>query len=362
MLLLALLVLSGRRQPAGGTLGLSLLLVLFSLAAAPQVVNRVLLLAGTAPLSPHDCLERADTLLAEEGEAARDRAASLVRRALDRSPADLEAHEGLAKALGPGPEGEEALRRALALSPWAVEVRDELGFRLWARGDRAAGADELEESMFRFPYLVSHAYLSPDTGLEPSDTGQVVHALVEGDTMTVRLARLEPDMVASVERGLVRALDRVQEGDARAAVRDDLVTVLEARERWGEAATVLRSEADPSAGGAANLTRAARDYLKARDYAAAEQTMLAALLRTPEQGDLYRDLAVDIYAERGDFSTAEGVLKAGERDAIDMLPIYDGVTEVLARREATRVEDFMGPPAPSRACEGGSEENAQWAQ
>src|SRR5439155_14333985 len=122
-------------------------------------------------------------------------------------------------------------------------------------------------------------------------------------------------------------------------------------------ATVLRAEAERGAG--ANFTRAARDYLKVRNYVAAEQTLLAALLRTPEQGDLYRDLAVDIYAARGDFSTAEGVLKAGERNAIDMLPIYDGVTEVLARRESTHVEDFVGPAAPPRGLDGASEGNPQ---
>ena len=177
--------------------------------------------------------------------------------------------------------------------------------------------------------------------------------MVEGDTMKVRLARLEPGMVAAIERGLAGALDKVQAGEARAAILDDLVTVIEAGGRWGEAATMLRAEAERGAGRGVNLSRAARDYLKARDYAAAEQTMLAALLRTPEQGDLYRDLAVDIYAARGDFSTAEGVLKAGERNAVDMLPIYDGVTEVLAKRESTRAGDLVGTALPPRLSDEG---------
>jgi len=160
-------------------------------------------------------------------------------------------------------------------------------------------------------------------------------------------------MVAAIERGLAQALNKAQADDARAAILDDLVTLLEAGERWGEAATVLRAEAERGAGPGINLTRAARDYLKARDYAAAEQTLLTALLRRPEQGDLYRDLAVDIYAARGDFSTAEGVLKAGERNAIDMLPIYDGVTEVLAKRESTRAGDFVGTALPPRLSDEG---------
>ena len=105
------------------------------------------------------------------------------------------AHEALADVLAPGPESEAALRRALALNPWSAELRDRLGLRLWARGDKAAGAAELEESIYRFPYLVSHAYLTGDSGdLSFGDPGQLVHALVDGDTLKTRLATLESGM------------------------------------------------------------------------------------------------------------------------------------------------------------------------
>jgi hypothetical protein len=56
-----------------------------------------------------------------------------------------------------------------------------------------------------------------------------------------------------------------------------------------------------------------------------------------------------VYAARGDFSTAERVLDAGERNAVDMLPVYHGVTQMLARRRATRFEEFVGPLPPPRA-------------
>jgi hypothetical protein len=87
--------------------------------------------------------------------------------------------------------------------------------------------------------------------------------------------------------------------------------------------------------------RAARDYLKARDESNAEKTLLAALERTPEQGDLYRDLAVKVYADRGDFDVADTVLEAGERNAVNMMPVYRGTTEVLTRREAARGDDAV---------------------
>src|SRR5207247_3131480 len=67
MVLVALLVLSGRPQRAGGTGALGLLLVLLVVAAGPQVANSLRLLAGASPLSAGDCLEKADLALAEAG-------------------------------------------------------------------------------------------------------------------------------------------------------------------------------------------------------------------------------------------------------------------------------------------------------
>src|SRR5437867_2085498 len=101
MVVVALLVLSGRSQRAGGTGALGLLLVLLVAAAGPQLANSARLLAGAAPVSSRDCLEKADLVLAEDGD--RGRALALVRRGLDRSPASLEGHEALAAALEPGP-------------------------------------------------------------------------------------------------------------------------------------------------------------------------------------------------------------------------------------------------------------------
>jgi len=132
------------------------------------------------------------------------------------------------------------------------------------------------------------------------------------------------------------------------SIANDLVSLLEARERWRDAATVLADEGERSLDANTDLGRAARNYLKARDFASAEQNLLAALLRTPEQGQLYRDLAVEVYAARGDFPLAERVIEAGQRNALDMLPIYDGVTEVLTQRESVQDgDDFVGPEQPT---------------
>src|SRR5439155_3287601 len=180
----ALLVLSGRSQRAGGTGALGLLLVLLVAAAGPQLANSARLLAGTAPVSSRDCLEKADLVLAEDGD--RGRALALVRRGLDRSPASLEGHEALGAALEPGPAAEAELRRALALSPWSPEVRDRLALQLWARGARQEGAAELEESMFRFPSLSSHAYLGPASERER-------HGIPD-DGLSGRMAALDDEM------------------------------------------------------------------------------------------------------------------------------------------------------------------------
>jgi len=85
------------------------------------------------------------------------------------------------------------------------------------------------------------------------------------------------------------------------------------------------------------------------DRAAAEQVLRAALQRAPERGDLYRTLAVDVYAARGDFPAAESVLQAGERNALDMLPVYEGVTEVLGRRETMGIKKLTSATPPPSA-------------
>jgi tetratricopeptide (TPR) repeat protein len=288
-----------------------------------------------APLSPSRCLAAADLVLAETGDAAR--AAVLVRRALDRSPADREAHAMLARVLGPGPAGDAALDRAIALNPWSAELRDALALRLWRRGEREAAAGALEESMRRSPYLAAHGFLAPDSAPD-DDPRQLVRVVVEGDTMAVRLAALDPTLADAIERGLAGALDAAPAGETRAAIVDDLVTLREARGRFAEAAALLRAEADPGADGAGRLAHAARNYVKAGDHAAAERALLTALLRTPERGELYRELAVDVYGTRRDFDTAERVLRAGERSAVDILPVYEGVTELLAQRESARFD------------------------
>ena len=357
MVVLALLVLMGRRQRNGRTWALLPMLGLLLLAALPPIANSVLLVAGKPPISPLVCLEASDAKLAEEG--AWDEAAALARRAIEWSPANRETHQALAQALGHGPEAEAALRKALALEPWAADVRDDLGIRLWQRGDRRAAAKELEEAMFRFPHLVSHAYLDPESGILPPDTSQqLIRELTDGDIVSVRLSGLDEVMVGAIERGLRRALDTAPGGEMRTAIVDDLVTLLEARERWSEAAATLRTEADLRADESTTLARAARDYLKGQDYEAAEQMLLAALIRTPDQGDLYRKLAVDVYARQGDFPAAESVLAAGERNALDSVPVFRGVTEVLARRDSARTDEiarYATPPVPGDDDEDGED-------
>src|SRR4029077_6699335 len=102
-------------------------------------------------LSPDDALAAADRAFSEDDDAPR--AQAFARAAIDRSPAHRAAPERLAKVLGPGPEGEEALRRPLRLEPWYSPGRDDLAFRLWNRGEHEAAVDQLEESFYRLPAL-----------------------------------------------------------------------------------------------------------------------------------------------------------------------------------------------------------------
>jgi tetratricopeptide (TPR) repeat protein len=278
-------------------------------------------------------MDEADALLSEDDDRAG--AVTAARVAIDRSPANRDAHVMLADALGPGDEGDASMRRAVALEPWAPELRDQLGLRLWNRGRRDEAVAELEESMFRYPTLATHAYLDPDSDMFPPATSeQLVRELVEGGTVKARLVLLDDQLAGAIERGLRRALDAHPGGDTHGVIAQDIVTLLESRGRWSEAADALREQGELSLDDPNLLARAAKNYLKVSDSEAAEKTLLTAITRTPEQGELYQRLAVDVYAHRGDFKMADTVLDAGERNAIDLVPVYRGVTEVLAKRES----------------------------
>src|SRR5207249_647422 len=120
-------------------------------------------------------------------------------------------------------------------------------------------------SMYRFPYLASHAYLSADVD-SASDPARLVRALAEGDTLSVQLAALESETAAAIERGLRHALDDAALGESRVSIANDLAPLLEAR----------------------------------------------------------------------------------QRNALDMLPVYEGVTEVLTQRESAQDgDDFVGPEQPT---------------
>src|SRR5262249_6275360 len=311
--------------------GLAAFAALGVAAAVPVVWNAALVLSDRTPLSPDSALAAADRAFSEDNDAPR--AQALVRAAIDRSPACRDAHEMLARVLGPGPDGDEALRHALRLEPWYVPGRDDLAFRLWRRGEREAAAAELEESLYRFPYLVSHAFLGSAAELTPGDGPYVVRALADGDFVTAHLASLDPALTDAIARGLDRALAETPAGEKHTGIVADRVTLLEARERWAEAADMLRAEARLDDTDDRSLGHAARDYLKVKDLGRAEEALLAALLRNPERGSLYQRLAVDVYTMNGDFPLAEKVVEAGERNAVDMLPVYDASADVIAKRE-----------------------------
>lgn len=348
MVLLGLLVLSFPARDTPRSFGLAVCALLFVVAAAPVAWNAFLVGSDGTPLAPDDALLAADHAVSEGAEDGAARGLALVTAAIDRSPANRDAHEMLAQVLGPGTDGDAALRRALRLEPWYMPGRDALALRLWRRGEREAAAAELEESFARFPSLDRHAFLGPDVDLSAGDGAFVVRALADGDTLAVRLARVDPALTAAIARGLDRALADTPAGGRRASIVADRVALLEAGERWAEAADTLRAEAERDESDERSLSQAARNYLRANDPKRAEEALLAALLRNPERGSLYQRLAVDIYTARGDFASAEQVVKAGERHAVDMLPVYSASAEVIAKREQAWTQRLTGPGEEGR--------------
>jgi O-antigen ligase len=324
-----------------GSWALAALLALLLLAAAPVAADRVYEAAGRDPISPGGLLARADAVLAEEGDRAA--AIGLVQRALDRSPADREAHEAMATVVGGGPESDVWLRRALRLDPCANEIRDRLARQLWERGEADAAATELEESIARYPDVDAHLFPAGEAVAGSAAQG-FLRELERGAAMRYALADLPAPLADATERGLRRALAEPLGGRARQGVVEDLVLLLEARERWTDAAAELRAAAAPTPADAPQLARAANDYLRAGDAAAAEETLVAALELSPQDGELYRTLAVEVLAARGDFAAAEQVLHAAQDNSQDMLPVYRGLTRVLSMREAARFEAAVRVP------------------
>ena len=308
-----------------------LLPALLMVAALLPALDAARVAVGDLPCSAGDCLARARLHAAGDGEDVR-----LARRALDWSPADRDAHAALAAALGDTPEAEQLLRAAVALAPWSSDDRDRLALALFRRGERIEGAAELEESVLRAPALRSHPLLLPASASATA---------VTADRSARGLTQLEPEMLDAVERGLSRALQATPTGSE--TLVDDLATLREARGQWAEAAVALSGQPEETTE-VMTLARAARDYLQAGDVRAAERLLLAALRRQPGQGALYRRLAVDVYAARGDFPTAERVLRDGEQHAFDRLPVYQAMTEVLARRDTALAAEVAGPHPPSR--------------
>jgi hypothetical protein len=336
MTLLALLVAGGAAARLGAGRALGSLAALLAIALVPLLASLARGLTG-APLSPGDLLARAQAALGE-GETGRDAARALIERAVLAAPARSAVHHAAATVLGPGPAGDAALARALALDPWSCEIRDALAVRLWQRGERSAGLVEFEESMARCPSFAEHAYLFE--GASPVSTdGGGGRTLAAGDPLAARLGALDPQVGDAVGRGLVRALAGLPAGPGRLAVAAALATVREAQGHLAGAATMLAEEAERAPDEASKgmlLARAARDWLRAGDLRAAERVFVAAIRQAPERGDLYRRLAVDIYAARGDYATADGILQAGQRHAADPVPVYRGVLELLAQREAAK--------------------------
>ena len=330
MTLLGLLVSSAaaRSQPMSGRVAWApagLIAVLALAVAGPVLGLAPFRVAGGA--SAWARMDEAYTRLAVNGE--REAGVALARSAVELAPLEPDTHELLGRLVADPAEGDAAYRRAIWLSPDEAPLRDALALRLWQRGDRAQALIEFEKSMQDAPALAAHDYLAPGNGLDPTTPEGRLRALAAGDSPRARLTSLDPAIRDAIERGLRRALD---DGDTRdyAATVTDLATLLEAGGRSADAAALLEQSAGSALGEDGYRRRAAADYLAAGNVTAAERVLTEQLTRTPDDGELYRLLAVDVYAARYDFDAADVVLEAGQRNSADLLPIYRAMREVLA--------------------------------
>jgi tetratricopeptide (TPR) repeat protein len=293
-------------------------------------------------------MEEAYMLLAVQGESRHAEATALARSAVELAPLEPDAHEFFGRISADTAEGDAAYRRAIWLSADESPLRDALALRLWQRGDRTQALVEFEMSMHDKPAFAAHQYLELGSDLDPTSPQNRLHALSSGDSLRARLRLLDPAIRDAIERGLRGALDGGDVPNHRVTV-SDLATLLEASGRYGDAAAVLEEwgRSAPSEDG--YLRQAAANHLAAGNSVAAERALTEQLARTPDDGELYRVLAVDVYAARRDFDAANLALSAGHRHSTDLLPIYQGMREVLTL-EQYRVR-AAEPPAASATTE-----------
>jgi Tfp pilus assembly protein PilF len=335
MTLLGLLVLSAPTRAPGGVARawapVGLIAIIAFAAAAPVFGLAPFTSSGAA--SARALIEDASlALLAARDAEVRDKAVVLARGAVELAPVEPDTHEMLARAAADEAEGDAAYRRAIWLNPDESQLRDVLAHRLWERGERAQALVEVERSIAGAPYLAAHDYLALGSDLDPTSPRGRLRSLTASDSLPARLRLLDPTIQSAIERGLRRALEKGEFIDYDTTV-SDLATLLEASGRHAEAAAFLEESAASSIDDEDLLGRAAVNYLTGGDFVSAERVLTEQLIRMPENGELYRLLAVDVYAEQEDFDTADVVLSTGQRRSADLLPIYRGMREVLTLRQ-----------------------------
>jgi Tfp pilus assembly protein PilF len=302
MTLLGLLVLSApTRAPGGGARAWAPvgLIAVIAFATAAPVFGLAPFTSSGAASAQARIADAHLALLATEDVEARDKAVLLARSAVELAPVEPDTHEILARALADEVEGDAAYRRAIWLSPDESQLRDVLAHRLWDRGEQAQALVELERSIAGAPYLAAHDYLALGNDLDPTSPRGRLRTLTASDSLPARLRLLDPTIQSAIERGLRRALEKGEFIDYDTTV-SDLATLLEASGRHTEAAAFLEESAASSIGDEDLLRRAAVNYLTGGDFASAERVLTEQLIRMPENGELYRLLAVDVYAEQED--------------------------------------------------------------
>ena len=158
------------------------------------------------------------------------------------------------------------MRRAIRLEPWYVPGRDALAFRLWRRGRASAAAAELEESFYRFPS--SDLARLPRPGRGAHARGRTYRGTCPGRRRHARRPS-GPSRSGPLRRHCAWSRSCAERAAGRRrsapAIVADRVALLEAAERWTEAADTLRAEARRDERDDQSLGHAARNYLKAND-------------------------------------------------------------------------------------------------
>jgi tetratricopeptide (TPR) repeat protein len=265
--------------------------------------------------------------LVAQGEGLKPLAARCFQAAHRLRPARGEPVWRLSQIATNKAESLEGMAAALELEPTRTEWRLAYASALDLEGRSVQAVAELEEAAYRDPRWTRHRYL---------------------DELP---ARLLPSFLPPAERGFRRAVDDRPDDPV---LLDEVASFYFRFGAWLPAAALWERAAERSRDWAHLGRYAARAFARAGDFSRAEEILRRGIRQRSTEAEIYRVLAMSVYAAQKKYPEAEQTLELGASRALDPSWIYLDLSAVEAeqgkRDEARRALETAGNGNPRDAA------------